>query len=671
MLRTLVDYFKWDIQHVPLLRCAVPFAVGIALSGVTTTDVYIPAVLSLSLSLAFFIIGLNKSVRLLGIFHDVLLVCSMLLMGMSYGQIRRNSSPIGDYGDRCYLTGYVHDVYRDTGDELKVVVVADTMTTCHHRFYDVRGLLTFDSDSLRFIPGERIEAWARIRRQHAVLFSTFDYSSFLHEKDLQYEAEVNVINKMGDEGLSFATILGRIRNGVYDRLLMSGVDSTNVDFLMALVVGDKSRLPKSLKDEFSDCGLVHLIAVSGLHVGIIYCLLLTLVGEYKDKRKWYVSLAIIVVLWLYSAICGFSPSSLRAVVMMSVIELSSLAKRQSDMGSTLCVAAFIVLLIDPVNIYSLGFWLSFSAVAGIMSFYSVLNRFDPFRSKSFLSKYVYSALCVSVVAQIATQPISLLYFHRFPTYFLINNIVVIGFIYPIVGWSMLSILMAHVVGLGCVLNYVVYALRWYVSFASSLPYSSITDIPFTLPDCSLAILALYTLAWIFRRGVFVMNNKGMHQLFILFLSMFLVSWSYTIFSVSKRNSISLYETWKSVGMSYLEDRHAMHWVSDTTYASSLSTIRRFDKYVYAKSSETSMLKPGMTIVGNKFVVCVAASTDTVDCVDRCDILLVADDVKPYATTGGCVAISSMAQYRDEWIDYCDMNNITYYDLSKTPMSVEL
>lgn len=632
-------------------------------------ELYGLAMASMTLSLALFFIGMNMFNKWINHLSDYVLVVSFFLFGLSYAQMRRHSDVLTDYGDRVHMEGYVYDVYREADDQVRLIVVADTLTTEHHRYYNARGFASFEADTMHIVPGERIEVSGYLKSPKSYVFSDFDNASFMYDRNLQFDMSVLSCIRTGGCERSYSSFMGRARECVYDRLVMSGVDADNVRFLMALIIGDRSRLPQSSKTEFSNSGLIHIIAVSGLHVCIIYSILVALFSVFGTKRKWYVSVFIIVVLCLYSAVCGLSPSSMRAVVMMSVIELSAMVKRKNEPLSTLCVAAFVILVIDPYSIRSVGFWLSFSAVWGIMSFYPFVYGLNPFKNK-YVSRYFYSAMCVATVAQVTTMPFSMIVFHKFPSYFLINNLIVINFVYPIIGISLLAILLAHFMGIGVVLNYIVNALRYYMSFASSIPGSTIENIPFSMCDLVLCVLFLYSLSWLCRKDLVGVNWKNMSMLCALIGSLFFASCTYTTVISLKKRAIVVYETYNNVGISHVTDRKAEHFLTDTIRTSARNAASRFDKKVFAKTSHLNLLHEGVKICFPDKVICVPTVDDDIDSME-CSVIIVIGDALPNATKYEHVVLTSRTTSREVWQEYCDVNGIQYDDTSNGPVWIPL
>ncbi len=247
----------------------------------------------------------------------------------------------------------------------------------------------------------------------------------------------------------------------------------------ALLLGVKDFLDNEIKQAYAAAGAMHVLAVSGLHVGIIYLILLTAFGKLKEKgNTWRLVFGVIcvVTIWFYAIITGLSPSVMRAATMFSVIAIGEAFSREGNIYNSLGIAAFILLIYDPYLIYSVGFQLSFAAVIGIV--YLQPKLFSLLRSRFWLMDKIWAITSVSIAAQLATFPLSAYYFHQFPTYFLASNLVVIpaAFIILIIGISMLVINpIIEVLGqlLGRILYHTIWCLNEIIEAVERLPNSLI------------------------------------------------------------------------------------------------------------------------------------------------------------------------------------------------------
>ena len=215
------------------------------------------------------------------------------------------------------------------------------------------------------------------------------------------------------------------RAKLLDRLSESGVDGSVYAVVAAMALGDKSQLTKNLRESYAVTGASHVLALSGLHLGIVYTLLSLLL----NRRRWQVvsQVIIIVCVWLFVFLVGMSASVVRAAVMLTVYALLSLGHRNKMSVNTLAFAAIVMLLFNPRSLFDIGFQLSFMAVLAILLFYPLFEWVWP---QSFLLdhrafRWVWTMLAVSCAAQIGVAPLIAYYFGRFSNYFLLTNLFVV------------------------------------------------------------------------------------------------------------------------------------------------------------------------------------------------------------------------------------------------------
>ena len=246
----------------------------------------------------------------------------------------------------------------------------------------------------------------------------------------------------------------------------------------ALLIGIKDHIDNDIKLAYSSAGAMHVLAVSGLHVGIVYLLLQAIFFQLKKSASGRVALALVSVflIWFYAMITGLSPSVLRAATMFSVVALSEIKSRKGNIYNTLGIAAFIMLLYDPYLIYSVGFQLSFAAVLGIVYFQPKIYRLIDCRF--WLLDKAWAITCVSIAAQLSTFPLSAFYFNQFPTYFLVSNLVVIPAATGMLVGGLLMLLghlLHEVVGsfFGSLLSKLIWTVNESVSLVERMPFSLI------------------------------------------------------------------------------------------------------------------------------------------------------------------------------------------------------
>ena len=306
------------------------------------------------------------------------------------------------------------------------------------------------------------------------VISPFSYS-YISEQPLNVSAPEKIITRIKDFSI-------KTRLKAEEKLKTYIVDKEDYAVMTAFTLGDKTNIPKRLKNSYRNAGVMHTLALSGLHVGIIWTIIITLLFAFKINYMGKLTgLAItIIIIILYSIITGFSPSVQRAGIMLTVWRVSDITFRQTDKWNILCISALIICLIDPSALFKAGFQLSFAAVAGIAlicpvmneSFKRTLNISQPqeenededdpdIKAKRRATRELKNTqkakaikklkncimfLCrligISISCQITTLPLTLYYFGNVPQYFLLANLAVIPMV-TIVLYLLVAAIILH------------------------------------------------------------------------------------------------------------------------------------------------------------------------------------------------------------------------------------
>jgi competence protein ComEC len=260
-----------------------------------------------------------------------------------------------------------------------------------------------------------------------------------------------------------------------------GVDGKELGILSALTLGYREELDKGVQQSFSASGAMHVLAVSGLHTGIVWGIMtwvLTLGGWCKPlyeekKRRWLLGGILLMLLWVYAFITGLSPSVMRSALMLSFWELSYLLGRHTSRWNPIMAAAVVILVINPLALWSVSFQLSFAAVIGIMLFASWMQAH--MRLKQSWSKYIGGLLIASIGAQLMTMPLTLYYFGQTSNYFALTNLIVIplAFVVLLLGLTALAFSWCFIgEWLGVAAEWSTRWMRQAVECIEGLPYST-------------------------------------------------------------------------------------------------------------------------------------------------------------------------------------------------------
>ena len=311
---------------------------------------------------------------------------------------------------------------------------------------------------------------------------------------------VSAIMTAGSDGFCVVTPgsgigerLRQYRNNLADAIYLSGLSERTADFVVATVCGDDNNLSPEVRETFRTLGLAHLLALSGFHVALfagLASLLLYPLRLWRRYARWR-HVAILAAVWFYVLVSGMPASAVRAALMLSIVRGGKMMQRQGVGFNTLAAAALVMLVWNPGLLYSPGFQLSFTAVAGLMAFAEQLN---PFSRRRRYPHLLMSIITVPVAAVLGTAVVSAMYFHSFPLLFLPANAVITLISSLIIGGGAVLSLIA-VCGGSC--GILVWTLDGLYSFAyrfcrmlTGLPHNEITGIYPTIVTALLLAMAI-------------------------------------------------------------------------------------------------------------------------------------------------------------------------------------
>jgi len=270
----------------------------------------------------------------------------------------------------------------------------------------------------------------------------------------------------------------------------------------ALILGDKSLLSLETRETFGNAGAMHVLAISGLHVGIIMYLLFFL---FKRFTKWISRRTAVVVtvlfLWVFAGVTGWSPSVVRATLMFSLLLIGQQWGRSGNAMNTLFFSAFLLLLYDPLLIFDIGFQLSYGAMLGIFVFFDRVRSLV--KTRSWLLTKAWEGTALGISAQMFTIPLVLYHFHQFPNYFWLTNLGIMCLAGVILALGMTFFALHFIpfvnVGIAFLLGYGLYALAVFVSWVDSLPWSVATGFNLHLAEVVIFVCLMLLLTFAYRQ----------------------------------------------------------------------------------------------------------------------------------------------------------------------------
>ena len=296
----------------------------------------------------------------------------------------------------------------------------------------------------------------------------FNYKRYLSYRNIYHQQYLRPFQRqiLGIDPPNRVTQLATSVNRWADSVLTYQI-GTRAEFgiVNAMILGVRNDLDTELYRAYSAAGAVHILSVSGLHVGILFAVLTFLLSFLIRRPRGKIIMAVLQlsILWFYALITGFSPPVLRSAGMFSLLILANVLGRQQQLMNTLGASAFFILCFDPYALLSAGFQLSYVAVAGIGAWQSSLYQTVVFRNK--WVNRLWELTAVALVAQLVTFPLGVFYFHQFPTYFLLANPIVIVLSEILLPLAMATLAFCWVPYLSDTVGWLLQKTAWFLNYA--------------------------------------------------------------------------------------------------------------------------------------------------------------------------------------------------------------
>jgi competence protein ComEC len=294
----------------------------------------------------------------------------------------------------------------------------------------------------------------------------FDYREFLVRKGIFYRQFLGKdFHILQHEQPKYAHAIARLRNVISEMLAEKIPHATSLQIANALLLGQKQNLDPHLQEAYVQAGVIHILAVSGLHVGIIYAIFLFLIKplDLSKKQKNIYLLGVVGMIWLYAFLTGLSPSVVRSATMFSLVALGQMRDRKPSIYNVLAFSAMLMITFNPDVIFEVGFLLSYIAVLGIVMIQPLIVRW--WLPSNRVIEYFWQLTAVSLAAQLATFPLSVYYFHVFPTYFLLANLLVLPLAFVIMQVGVPLMMLGWIPYLGEGLGWV---LSWLIQIQNEI-----------------------------------------------------------------------------------------------------------------------------------------------------------------------------------------------------------
>ncbi|MFH0734422.1 MAG: DNA internalization-related competence protein ComEC/Rec2 [bacterium] len=438
------------LKDYPVIKLTVFLAAGFLLQYNFNIPIIYPLI---SFFLLILIIVLKKYI------HNISYVYSLLplIIGIIYFGINQNykdNFPFKEkYVKKAVIYGKINDISLINEDKLKLEIVSDsikTQTTNYNKYKYIVNIKTEDPKKLKyyynyFQIGYCITFKGNILEPPGLrTFNGFNYKQYLYNKNISGIIFVTIDkNKIITTSTNidyFKNVIYKARKSIDDKInLLYNKQSSAL--VRGLVLGDRSNIDDELKENFIQTGVVHVLAVSGLHVGLIIFIFFFLFARFNIILRNILTLIGII---FYFYLTGCQPSVFRASVMGIVVIICNISGRNYNGINALFLSALIILIVNPLELLNVGFLLSFSAVLSILIFYPKFNLyFENISLTNVWTKKILLLISLTISAQIFTIPFILIYFHKLSIISIISNVIVVPVTSLILLLGLLTIFMSY------------------------------------------------------------------------------------------------------------------------------------------------------------------------------------------------------------------------------------
>jgi competence protein ComEC len=459
------------LHRIPFLRILLPFLAGIGFWLITKQDApglfVVGFVYAVCMLLYFLLIRNSKEPGkvLFGLMMSIFLFFSGWTL-CKFSDERQNPDNYSCFlkdSVACYA-GYVSEIPVEKTKRVKAEITLQQVKlkgTWLHTSGKIIAYFEKTDKTKRLETGNTIVFKGQLQAiQGALNPHAFDYKAYLSLRNIFHSVYLKQGHWEVAQQTNAVSIFGftqKIRKQLLDAYRQSGLQDTEFAMVAALVLGYDDEIDKPLLNAYSHTGTLHVLSVSGLHVGIIY-LLLGYMLSFLDRSKRTGRIKVVLIigfLWFFVLLSGFSSAAVRAAFMFSLIALGKTFYEEVETANIVLVSAFFSLCINPFWLGDIGFQLSYIAVLGIIYLYPYF--FNLFSFSWGVAEKIWALCSVSIAAQLATLPVTLYYFHQFPSLFLLSNLIMIP-ISTLVMYGGILVLVFFKIG------FVAHALVWATSF---------------------------------------------------------------------------------------------------------------------------------------------------------------------------------------------------------------
>jgi len=568
-------YGKQFWRSVPFIRLLIPLTAGIVLSHYQQFPLRLFILVSAASLIVLLTIRFLSKLKkyqlrwLNGIAFNILFTCVGCLL-MYFQNIENDKSWIGKYVAEAKLIFVtLQEPLTPKANSYKALAKPWSVLV-NGEWLIVKGniIVYFKKDSM--ISPLQYGSQIIIQKQLQPITNSgnpggFDYKQYCAQQDIHYQVYLqpeDYITTGQSNRNALTELLINTRSHVLSIFRKWVPGKTEMGVAEALLIGYRDDLDKDLVRSYSNTGVVHIIAISGLHLGMIYGLMLLILKPFRKQKwmRWAKPLLILFVLWGFSLLAGAVASILRSVVMFSFIVIGESLGRRTNIYNTLAASAFCLLIYNPYFFWDVGFQLSYTAVLSIVLFMKPVYQWFYFKNK--LLNIVWELNAITISAQVLTLPIILYYFHQFPNLFLFTNFIAVPLSGFILYGELLLLLVYKIpfVNLytGKTVSFLITQMNNVIERTARLPFSVTDNIQVSLTQTIILYFAIAYLAW-----WLVQKKKAGLLAGIIFLFLFCLLRSIRLIKQSHQQKLIVYNIPKQKAIDIIEG-NAFQFIGDSS-----------------------------------------------------------------------------------------------------------
>ncbi len=480
------------ILDFPLTKISLCFIAGILLASYWLPSFWVLALFLMVIILIF--VGsyfLKAKNKIDAVYFGIITWALSFLVGVVSVYIYNHrfdkenySNKIKDFNKQHQIELVLREKLKTSNQNLRFVALIKKID---NKVCTGKVLLNIHKDSLNsnFFIGENLQITANLLRNKSPKNpAQFDYSKYLENKSIFAQVyvaadDIKIGSKIDTDIWYYSD---RIRQRIITNLEKNNFGTKELAVTLALLLGQQQDIAADVLEDYQLAGAVHILSVSGLHVGFIL-LFINLILSRLPKTKFNLYFKLIVTvfsLWTFAIIAGLSPSVVRSAAMFSMVAIGLFLNRKTNIFHTLLVSALVILFFQPSFLFDVGFQLSYLSLFFILWLQPLLSQL--WIPKNKISTYLWDIITVSFAAQIGAFPLSIYYFHQFPGLFFITNLIVIPFLTLIMGWGVFVMIWAFFGSIPLlftqVLEKLIQFMNWIIAWVASLENFIIKDISF-------------------------------------------------------------------------------------------------------------------------------------------------------------------------------------------------